>query len=67
LSKKQATGEISWSPQMRELLAFREIAKTFGTTWAVSNLVAVAPEMDRAVVADVFTRVFGEEVKPAKI
>ena len=67
LSKKQATGEISWSPQMRELLAFREIAKTFGTTWAVSNLVAVAPEMDRAVVADVFTRVFGEEIKPAKI
>jgi hypothetical protein len=67
LSKKQATGEISWSPQMRELLAFREIAKTFGTSWAVSNLVAVAPEMDRAVVADVFTRVFGEEIKPAKI
>jgi SpoVK/Ycf46/Vps4 family AAA+-type ATPase len=67
LSKKQATGEISWSPQMRELLAFREISKTFGTSWAVSNLVAVAPEMDRAVVADVFTRVFGEEIKPAKI
>jgi hypothetical protein len=49
------------------LIAFREIAKTFGTRWAVANLVAVAPEMDRAVVADVFTRVFGEEVKPAKI
>lgn len=67
LAKKQASNEISWSPQFRELLAFREIAKTFGTRWAVANLVAVAPEMDRAVVADVFTRVFGEEVKPAKI
>jgi nitric oxide reductase NorQ protein len=67
LSKKQQTGEISWSPQFRELLAFRDVAKTFGTAWAVSNLVACSPENDRAVVADVFTRVFGEEVKSAKI
>ena len=67
LAKKQMTGEVSWSPQMRELLAFRDLSKTFGTKWAVSNLLAGAPENDRPVVADVFTRVFGEEVKPAKI
>lgn len=67
LSKKQQTGEISWSPQFRELLAFRDLAKTYGTAWAVSNLVACSPENDRSVVADVFTRVFGEEVKSAKI
>lgn len=67
LSKKQAIGEISWSPQFRELLAFRNISKEFGVNWAISNLVAVAPEIDRPVVADVFTRVFGVEVKPAKI
>lgn len=67
LAKKQATNEISWSPQFRELLAFRNISKEFGTQWAISNLVAVAPEIDRPVVADVFTRVFGVEVSPAKI
>jgi len=67
LSKKQASGEVSWSPQMRELLAFRDLSKTFGTKWAVANLLAGSPENDRPVVADVFTRVFGEEVKPAKI
>jgi hypothetical protein len=67
LSKKQQSGEISWSPQMRELLAFRDVASTFGTAWAVSNLIACSPENDRAVVADVFTRVFGEEVRTAKI
>jgi SpoVK/Ycf46/Vps4 family AAA+-type ATPase len=67
LAKKQATNEISWSPQFRELLAFRNISKEFGVNWAISNLVAVAPEIDRAVVADVFTRVFGVEVSPAKI
>jgi nitric oxide reductase NorQ protein len=67
LSKKQQSGEISWSPQMRELLAFRDVSTAFGTAWAVSNLIACSPENDRGVVADVFTRVFGEEVRTAKI
>lgn len=67
LSKKQQTGEVSWAPQMRELLAFKELSATFGTKWAVQNLLAQAPEMDRPVVADTFTRVYGEEIRPAKI
>jgi nitric oxide reductase NorQ protein len=67
LSKKQQTSEVSWAPQMRELLAFRDLSKEFGTAFAIANLLAAAPEMDRPVVADVFTRVFGEECRPAKI
>lgn len=67
LSKKQVAGEVSWSPQFRELEAFRDLSKTFGTKWAVSNLIATAPEMDRPVVIDVATRVFGEDCRPAKI
>ena len=67
LSKKQMSGEVSWAPQMRELLAFRDIANEFGTKFAVSNLVASAPEMDRPIVADVLSRVFGEEIRPAQI
>jgi len=67
LSKKQASSEVSWSPQMRELLAFRDLAKAFGTKFAIANLLAASPEIDRPVVADVFTRVFGEECRPAKI
>jgi nitric oxide reductase NorQ protein len=67
LAKKQANGETSWSPQMRELLAFRDLASIFGSKWAVQNLLASAPEIDRVVVADVFTRVFGDECLPAKI
>jgi hypothetical protein len=67
LAKKQANGETSWSPQMRELLAFRDLSELFGSKWAVANLLASAPEIDRSVVADVFTRVFGEAVLPAKI
>jgi len=67
LAKKQANGETSWSPQMRELLAFRDLTTIFGAKWAIQNLLASAPEIDRSVVADVFTRVFGEAVLPAKI
>jgi hypothetical protein len=67
LSKKQVSGEVSWAPQMRELLAFRDIATVFGQTFAVSNLLAASPEIDRPVVADVLSRVFGADCKPAKI
>jgi len=67
LAKKQASHEVSWAPQMRELLAFRDISETFGTQFAISNILAAAPEMDRAVVADVLSRAFGSECKPAKI
>jgi hypothetical protein len=67
LSKKLENGETSWSPQFRELLAFKSNAEMFGTKWAVANLLASAPEIDRPVAADVFTRVFGESVLPARI
>lgn len=67
LAKKMENGETSWSPQMRELLAFRDLSKMFGTKWAVQNLLAGAPEIDRPVASDVFTRVFGEAILPAKI
>ena len=67
LSKKMVAREVSWSPQMRELIAFRDIAETFGTEFAIANLLAASPELDRPVVADVLTRVFAVECKPAKI
>jgi nitric oxide reductase NorQ protein len=67
LYRKQLDNQISWSPQMRELLAFRDIATTFGTAFALANLISSSPESDRATIADVLSRAFGEEVKPAKI
>jgi hypothetical protein len=67
LSKKQQSHECSWAPQMRELLAFRDISTKFGTKFAISNLLAAAPEMDRPIVADVVTRAYGEAFVPAKI
>ena len=67
LSKKQIANETSWSPQFRELLAFRDLSAAFGIPFAIANLLAAAPENDRPVVSDVFSRVFGETCLPAKI
>jgi nitric oxide reductase NorQ protein len=67
LYRKMLSNETSWCPQMRELLGFRDIATTFGTEFAIANLIASAPESDRPTVADVLSRTFGAEYKPAKI
>ncbi len=67
LAKKQVAREVSWSPQMRELIAFRDISELLGTPFAISNLLASSPEIDRPIVSDVLTRVYGDECKPAKI
>lgn len=67
LATRQKRDEVSWAPQMREMLDFRDIANDLGTEWAISNLIAQAPLEDRAVVAECFTRVFGAEAKPARI
>jgi MoxR-like ATPase len=67
LAKKYQSDEVSWSPQMREVLAFKNLAEVFGTKFAIANLLAASPELDRPVVADVFSRAFGEECRPAKI
>jgi len=61
------SAEISWSPQMRELLGFRDTNEIFGTEFAISNMIASAPEIDRDVVVDVIARAYGSEHKPARI
>lgn len=67
LKKKQDNGEIRWSPQMRELLAFKDISSGFGLSFAISNLIAAAPESDRLVIADVMSRAFGVAISSSKI
>jgi nitric oxide reductase NorQ protein len=59
--------DVQWAPQMRELLAFRDVEKAFGTTWAIRNLIAGSPEMDRVTVSDVIGQVYGETMLPARI
>lgn len=62
LDTKRTNGEVAWSPQMRELLAFKRTAERFSVGLAVANLIGVAPEDDRSIVADVVSRAFGAAV-----
>lgn len=52
-----------WVPQLREMLAFRDIAKQWGETAAAANLLGIAPEgPDRDAMADKMRVVFGKEI-----
>ena len=64
LAARQARGEIGWTPQLRELIAFDKVAAVLGTEAAVANLVGIAPEEDRDAVADAAAKVFGRPVTP---
>ena len=67
LAKKQSSGEISWSPQFRELLNFKKAEAKWGQRFAIANVLAIAPELDRPIVADIFSRAYGEAILPARI
>jgi subtilisin family serine protease len=61
LDTKRLNGEITWSPQLRECIAFKKISETFGEKLAIANVLSSCPDEDRAVVADVLSRQFGEK------
>jgi hypothetical protein len=67
LATRQEKGEIGWAPQLRELIAFNRIADVLGTTAAAGNLVGIAPEEDRDVVAETVRNVFGVDVAPLSL
>ncbi len=64
LAVRQGKGEIGWAPQLRELIAFQKIAGVVGAEAAAGNLVGVAPEEDREIVAATVKAVFGTTVAP---
>jgi nitric oxide reductase NorQ protein len=64
LSARQSSGEIGWAPQLRELIAFQKMSGVLGPEAAVANLLGIAPEEDRDVVAEVISSVYGRAVTP---
>jgi hypothetical protein len=67
LNTKLRNGEIGWAPQLRELLAFRQLANTLGVSAAVGNMAAIAPEPDREQVVAVLAHTFGAQVTPLRV
>ncbi len=59
LATRAAKGEVTWSVQLRELLAFAKVERLLGTEAAFANLIGIAPEPDRDTVADVVASVTG--------
>ncbi|SDN05760.1 AAA family ATPase [Allokutzneria albata] len=64
LSTRQASGEVRWAPQLRELLAFQKISDVLGVDAAAGNLIGTAPEEDRDIVATAVRTAFGKTVAP---
>jgi nitric oxide reductase NorQ protein len=58
LAGRQASGEIGWAPQLRELLAYAKVAVILGEPAAIANLVGIAPEEDRDAVAEAVGKAF---------
>ncbi len=67
LEAKRLTGETTYAPQMRELLAYVKVAKLFGDEMALANLVGCAPQVDRGIVAEIVSRSAGRPVEALRI
>ncbi len=61
LAGRQASGEIGWAPQLRELLAYAKVAAILGENAAIANLAGIAPEEDRDAVAEAVGKAFGRK------
>lgn len=67
LNTKLNENQITWAPQLRELLGFVRISDTFGEELALANLVSIAPEHDRPIIAEVIEGAYGIQVAPARL
>ncbi len=67
LEAKRLTGETTYAPQFRELLAFVKLSKLFGEDMALANLVGCAPAVDRGIVAEIVSRSAGRPVEALRI
>lgn len=59
LDKQRREGDLTWSPQLRSLLAYTDTERRRGREYALANLLAKVPQDDRDVVHGVMTRKFG--------
>lgn len=59
LDEQRRAGSLSWSPQLRSLLAYAETERRYGRDYALANLLAKVPHDDREAVHAVLTAEFG--------
>lgn len=59
LMKRQTAGELDWAPQLREMIAFINVAKVFGQDTAIRNMIQSSPEDARQTVASDVADIYG--------
>ena len=64
LDEKRRQGSLSWSPQLRDVLAYATACRRHGQAYALAGLLAKAPGEDRDVIAEALTTKFGTSVRP---
>jgi nitric oxide reductase NorQ protein len=67
LNEQLDAGQVSWAPQLRELLGFSRVRKSLGQAAAVANLAGRAPDDDRTQVAGVLAKHFGTQITPLRL
>ncbi len=67
LASRQAAGEVTWVPQLRELITTQKIIEALGVDAAMGNLIGLASDDDRDVVAAVVESVYGKAVQPLAV
>ena len=64
LNLKQRNGQVTAAPQLRELLTYMKVAKTFGPATALANFVGQTHVEDRETVNEQVQAVFGSKPSP---
>ena len=59
------TGQVTWAPEMRELLAFRDDYQHLGVLFALRNLINAAPEHERPSVTNFLQERYADTVDSA--
>ena len=60
MEAQRASGELGASPQMRELLQFRQDETMLGTVYALRNMINNAPDMERDLWVTILREKFGD-------
>lgn len=64
LEERRLAREISWSPQLRDLVQYVRAVEDFNDDFALSSLAGKAPEPDQRKVCEVLGREVGRSVRP---
>jgi nitric oxide reductase NorQ protein len=64
LDDRRIGHELTWAPQVRDLVQFVEAESLLGRPYALSALAGKAPESDSRTVCEVLSRAAGTPVKP---